>query len=84
MTLRKTIGMFIGISVLSLAAGNVWAAGGKAFFSSKPCRICHGAEGNHPVTPFYPKISAHSKQYIVNQVKDIQSGRRAKILHGHR
>ncbi len=76
----QTMGILIGITVLTLIPGNAWAAGGKAFFSSKPCKICHGADGNHPVTPFYPKISAHSKQYILNQVNDIQSGKRANGL----
>ncbi|MEA3290899.1 MAG: cytochrome c, partial [Pseudomonadota bacterium] len=37
---------------------------------------CHGAEGKVPVMTEYPKIAGQSKEYILAQMKDIQSGAR--------
>ena len=56
---------------------NAMAADGKALFTAKGCVACHGADGNTPIMPVYPKIAGQNKDYAVQQMKDIKSGARA-------
>ena len=56
------------------AAAN--AADGKALYTQKLCTTCHGAEGKAPLTPVYPKLNGQNADYLLNQMKDIKSGKR--------
>ncbi|WP_281557380.1 cytochrome c [Thalassomonas sp. RHCl1] len=52
------------------------AADGKALYTQKLCQTCHGAEGKAPIAPMYPKLNGQSATYLLNQMKDIKSGKR--------
>ncbi|MEN8215092.1 MAG: cytochrome c [Pseudomonadota bacterium] len=52
------------------------AAKGGALYNSKTCIACHGADGQTPIMPSYPKLAGQSKEYAVAQMKDIKSGAR--------
>ncbi|MES9974081.1 MAG: c-type cytochrome, partial [Candidatus Thiodiazotropha sp.] len=57
---------------LAHAAGNADEGKNKAAI----CAGCHGADGNSPINPLWPKIAAQSPRYIEKQIKDFKSGAR--------
>ncbi|MES9854073.1 MAG: c-type cytochrome [Candidatus Thiodiazotropha sp. L084R] len=54
---------------LAQAAGN--AEEGKK--NSAVCAGCHGAEGNSPINPVWPKIAGQHPQYIEKQLRDFKA-----------
>ncbi|MCB1858028.1 MAG: cytochrome c [Gammaproteobacteria bacterium] len=65
-------------ALLSLGVtGVALAADGAALYQSKACFSCHGADGNTPIMPIYPKLAGQNAEYAFNQMKDIKSGARA-------
>jgi len=64
-------GIFLASQAV-LAEGD--AEAGKA--KSAVCMACHGADGNSLV-PSFPKLAGLGENYLLKQMKDIQSGDRA-------
>lgn len=62
-------------STAALAAGN--AEAGKA--KSTACGACHGPDGNS-VNPEWPKLAGQTPAYLVKQLNEFKSGRRANDL----
>ncbi len=61
------------------AAGN--AAEGQK--KSTPCAACHGADGNAPVGPDFPKLAGQHKDYLYKVLSDYKSGvRKNAIMSG--
>jgi len=58
------------------AAGNVLAADGQTLYTQKGCVACHGKDGKAPIMPNYPKLAGQNKAYLLEQMKDIKSGKR--------
>ena len=58
-----------------LFTGNASAADGKKLYMT--CAACHGKDGKTPIMPAYPKIAGQNKEYVLQQIKDIMSGKRA-------
>ena len=52
------------------------AGPGKQLFMTKTCFACHGKEGNKPVLKTYPFTAGQNKGYLLQQMKDIKSGKR--------
>jgi cytochrome c len=73
----KTIAMLAGAALLSLGVVGTAAAEGGALYAAKGCAACHGADGNSPIMPMYPKLAGQNADYALNQMKDIKSGARA-------
>lgn len=71
------IGASVTVTLLITASGSVFAADGAALYAAKGCAACHGADGNTPIMPLYPKIAGQSKEYITQQMNDIKSGARS-------
>jgi cytochrome c553 len=69
--ITATIALCIGINPAH-AAGN--AEQGKK--NSAVCAGCHGADGNSPINPLWPKIAGQHPQYIEKQLKAFKSGDR--------
>ena len=65
------------IALLGVLATPVMAADGAALYKEKTCAACHGAEGNKPLMPNYPKIAGQNAAYLEAQMKDIKSGARS-------
>lgn len=60
-----------------LVASPVLAApDGAKLFAEKTCNACHGAKGDKPLMPNYPKVAGQNAAYIEAQMKDIKSGAR--------
>lgn len=58
------------------AAGNPQA--GKA--QATACAACHGADGASPIAPSYPWLAGQNEQYLLRQLKMIQSNERQIAL----
>ncbi|PCI30506.1 MAG: cytochrome C [SAR324 cluster bacterium] len=48
---------------------------GKKLYIQKTCHTCHGPKGKAAI-PTYPSLGGQNKQYLINQIKDIKSGKR--------
>ncbi len=46
------------------------------------CASCHGADGNTPIDPSYPKIAKQYPDYIHQALKDYKSGARKNAIMG--
>ena len=44
--------------------------------TGQACVDCHGADGNKPLDPTYPKIGGQSQQYLLNALTEYKQGRR--------
>ncbi len=61
---------------ITLAVSSAAFAGGEDLYKAKGCAACHGEAGAKPIMPAYPKVAGQSKEYILQQLKDIKSGAR--------
>ncbi len=57
----------------TLAAGDAEAGEAKA----APCAACHGPGGAKPIAGNYPKLAGQGEAYLVKQLQDYKSGKRA-------
>jgi cytochrome c len=64
------------IAFLLLAVNIATAADGEKLYVKQACGTCHGATGNEPILPTYPKIGGQNRDYLVRQMNDIKSGAR--------
>jgi cytochrome c553 len=53
-------------------------AKGEASFAAV-CAACHGADGNSPA-PAYPKLAQQHPEYLVKQLQEFKSGKRANPI----
>lgn len=65
----------LGLTGLAQAAGNAEAGKEKILL----CTACHGAEGNTPLMPVYPKLAGQGERYLLKQMRDIKSGARPVV-----
>lgn len=66
----------VGLMAGALLVNGSALADGATLYKTKTCVACHGADGNKPILPTYPKIAGQNEEYIINQMKDIKSGAR--------
>ena len=67
---------FFAMGLTMMASSTAFAADGAALYTAKGCVACHGADAKTPIMPAYPKIAGQSKEYTLQQMKDIKSGAR--------
>ncbi len=65
--------VFVAVSNTALAAD----LDGATLFTERTCHTCHGKDASTPILPAYPSIGGHSKEYALQQMKDIKSGARS-------
>ena len=66
----------IAMTMLAITSHPANAANGKVLFGQRLCITCHGPEGKAPIQSAYPKLAGQNKDYLVQQITDIQSGAR--------
>jgi len=67
-------------ATLTAALGsNVFAADldGAKLYTDKTCHTCHGKDANSPLIAGYPSIAGQAKEYLVQQITDIKTGKRS-------
>ena len=64
--------------LLGLSSGASALDGGALYKDPKKggCTACHGKDAKTPIMPMYPKLAGQNEAYLVQQMKDIQSGAR--------
>ncbi len=53
---------------------------GATLYLARGCIGCHGAGGNAPVAPNYPKIGMQNMEYTINQLNDFKNNKRTNGL----
>lgn len=66
------IAVLLAFSAPALARGDAQAGEGKA----KPCAACHGADGNSPTAPDFPRLAGQHYDYLLKALRDYKSGAR--------
>jgi len=62
--------------ILFLAGTSAFGADGGTLYTANGCNTCHGATGDEPILPTYPKIAGQNREYLVRQMQDIKDGSR--------
>jgi len=62
----------------AFAAGD--AASGKQ--KSQSCAACHGADGNTPTAPDFPRLAGQHYDYLLKALRDYKSGSRKNPIMG--
>ncbi len=67
-----------------VVAGNAAAGGDAAKGKEKAavCSACHGADGNTPLAPEYPRLAGQPNDYLEKALRDYKSGKRKNPLMG--
>jgi cytochrome c len=73
----KVSNLLIALILAASVSGVANAGDGAKLFAEKTCTACHGKDGKTPLMPDYPKIAGQNKAYILRQMTDIKSGKRA-------
>ncbi len=80
--------MKIGIIVLAAAAtlaSSAFASGNAergAVKAKQVCAACHGADGNTPLTPEYPRLAGQHEDYLYKALRDYKAGTRKNAIMG--
>jgi len=61
------------------ASGNAEKGAEKA---KQVCAACHGADGNTPLQPDYPRLAGQHEDYLYKALRDYQSGARKNAIMG--
>ena len=75
-TLKITLPLFVSIGFMFAGSANAADLDGKKLFTDKTCHTCHGTDANSPLIAGYPSIAGQAKEYLVQQMNDIKSGKR--------
>jgi cytochrome c553 len=72
--LMKKVLLAAAAAAISIGSFSVQASG-QAMYNNLGCSGCHGANGNSMI-PSYPSLAGKDAGWIVQQLKDFQSGAR--------
>lgn len=71
----KTVGVAVAVASLFVAANAI--ADGATLYAEKGCAPCHGASGDSPILPTYPKLTGQNPEYCTDQITLIGNGARS-------
>lgn len=75
----------IAILALTTLVSGAWAAGNAdrgAEKAKQVCAACHGADGNTPLSPEYPRLAGQHGDYLYKALRDYKSGARKNAIMG--
>lgn len=75
MTTKARVALPLWLIISGLFAESVLADSGKILYTDKACHICHSVSGKAKIKGM-PRLYGQKKQYLVNQINDILSGKR--------
>lgn len=73
------VGMVIAVPAFA-GHGNIEA--GKQLAQQKNCASCHGADGNTPVSPEFPRLAGQHPEYLAKALRDYKGGKRKDPVMG--
>jgi cytochrome c len=71
--------LFVGLLTIGVSGTAIAELDGEKLYKSPAkggCMACHGKDANTPILPTYPKLAGQNEAYLLQQLKDIQSGAR--------
>ena len=77
--MKKKVLTFVSTLMLASAMGQAQALDGKALYANPAkggCSACHGKDAKSPIMGTYPKLAGQNEAYLLQQMKDIKSGKR--------
>ncbi|OGA20082.1 MAG: hypothetical protein A3G25_14240 [Betaproteobacteria bacterium RIFCSPLOWO2_12_FULL_63_13] len=79
--MRQSITLLVlgAFASVATASGNADKGAEKA---KQVCAACHGADGNKPLQPEYPRIAGQHEDYLYKTLRDYQSGARKDAIMG--
>ena len=75
---NKVTAAVLAMAFATLSAP-VYALDGGAIYKNPAkggCSACHGADAKTPIMNTYPKLAGQNEGYLLQQLKDIKSGKR--------
>jgi len=78
--MNKLLALTLAACMASPAFAGGDAAAGKQ--KSQACAACHGADGNTPAGPDFPRIAGQHEDYLLKALKDYKSGARKNAIMG--
>ncbi|MDH5765488.1 MAG: cytochrome c [Gammaproteobacteria bacterium] len=76
--MKKNLLTIMAVLLLSSTAP-VYALDGAAIYKNPAkggCAACHGKDAKSPIMNAYPKLAGQNEAYLLQQLKDIKSGKR--------
>ena len=76
--MKKILSMLSAMMLMTVVAPS-YALNGEALFKDPTkggCTACHGKDAKTPLLPMYPKLAGQNEAYLLQQLKDIKSGKR--------
>jgi cytochrome c553 len=70
-----TLGCFVAMP--AIAGGDAEAGAQKA---KTVCAACHGADGNTPLSPDFPKLGGQHYSYLLHSLKGYKNGSRKNAI----
>jgi len=69
---------FMALAIAACFSASAYAAGDAAAGQQKSqaCAACHGADGNTPAGPDFPRLAGQREDYLLRALKDYKSGAR--------
>ena len=76
--MKKMLSMLSAVMLMTVVAPSYALDGGALFKDPKKggCTACHGKDAKSPILPMYPKLAGQNEAYLLQQLKDIKSGKR--------
>ena len=72
--------LFVGLLTIGVSGTAMAELDGEKLYKNPAkggCMACHGKDANTPILPTYPKLAGQNEAYLLQQLKDIQSGARS-------
>ncbi|HXZ54171.1 MAG TPA: cytochrome c [Burkholderiales bacterium] len=75
---------FVALAIAACLAAPAHAAGDAASGKQKSqaCGACHGADGNAPTGPDFPRLAGQHYDYLLKALRDYKSGARKNPIMG--
>ena len=77
--MRNKLISIIAVIMFSVMTTSAHAVDGAAIYKNPAkggCSACHGKDANSPILNQYPKLAGQNEAYLLQQLKDIKSGKR--------
>ena len=83
--MKGTVALLVALGFAGAASGaekapaKADAAAGQAIVT-KVCAACHGADGNSPTGPDFPRLAGQREDYLLKALRDYKSGARKNAI----
>ena len=76
----KQLIVLLALTAIAVSAGAAGNADRGADKARQVCAACHGADGDTPLQPDYPRIAGQYEDYLYIALRDYRSGARKNAI----